>query len=264
MRSIWKGHIRFSLVNIPIQVFNAIESKGNISFNQLHKEDNGKVSYKKVCRVCDDVLKKKDIVKGFEYEPDQYVVIEPKDLDELKLKSTKAIDIEAFVDINEVHPSRYESVYFIAPNGEVAQKTFNLFCDTLKRTQKAGVGRIIIRDREDVVLLKAENEGMVMYKLRYPYELRNMEDVPDLGKSEVDEAQLQLAISLVTAFTKKFEEVDFEDRYRQAVLDLIEEKVSGKEIVHVSEEEEGGEVIDIMDALKASIEKAKGERKKAG
>jgi DNA end-binding protein Ku len=264
MRSIWKGHIRFSLVNIPIQVFNAVETKGNISFNQLHKSDNGKVYYKKVCKVCDEVLSKKDIVKGFEYEPDQYVVIEPQDLDALKLKSTKAIDIEAFVDINEVHPSRFESVYFIAPNGEVAQKTFNLFCDTLQRTKKAGVGRIIIRDREDVVLIMAEKDGMVMYKLRYPYELRHMKDVPDLGKSDVDEAQLQLAISLVTAFTKSFKEVDFNDRYRDAVLELIEEKVSGKEIVHLADEEESGEVVDIMDALRASIEKAKGESKQAG
>lgn len=257
MRSIWKGHIRFSLVNIPIQIFNAIETKGNISFNQLHREDNGKVSYKKVCRVCDEVLSKNDIVKGYQYEPDQYVIVEKEDLDSLKLKSTKAIDIEAFVDIGEVHPSRFEAVYFVAPNGEVAQKTFNLFCDTLKRTQKAGVGRIIIRDREDVVLLMAEDNGMVMYKLRYPYEVRDMKEVPDLGKSEIDEAQLQLAISLVTAFTKKFEEVDFEDRYRDAVLELIDEKVSGKEIVHVTDEEEEGEVVDIMDALRASIEKAK-------
>lgn len=257
MRSIWKGHIRFSLVNIPIQVFNAIETKGNISFNQLHKADNGRVSYKKVCKACDEVLGRKDIVKGYEYEPDQYVIVEKEDLDNLKLKSNKAIDIEAFVDIGEVHPSRFEAVYFVGPNGDVAQKTFNLFCDTLKRTKKAGVGRIIIRDREDVVLLKAENNGIVMYKLRYPYEVRDMNDVPDLGESEVDEAQLKLAISLVTAFTKKFEEVDFEDRYRDAVLELIEEKVSGKEIVHVADEEEAGEVVDIMDALRASIEKAK-------
>ena len=265
MRSIWKGHIRFSLVNIPIQIFNAIETKGNISFNQLHKEDNGKVSYQKVCRACDTVLGRNDIVKGYEYEPDQYVIIEKEDLQNIKLKSNKAIDIEAFVDIGEVHPSRYEAVYFVAPNGEVAQKTFNLFCDTLKRTKKAGVGRIIIRDREDVVLLMAENNGMVMYKLRYPYEIRKMEDVPELGESEVDEAQMQLAISLVTAFTKKFEEVDFEDRYRDAILALIDEKVSGKEIVHVAEEEDGGEVVDIMDALRASIERAKTtDKKEAG
>ncbi len=257
MRSIWKGHIRFSLVNIPIQIFNAIETKGNISFNQLCKDDNGRVSYKKVCKSCDKVLSRNDIVKGYEYQPDQYVILEPEDLKNLKLKSTKAIDIEAFVDINEVHPSRFEAVYFVAPNGEVAQKTFNLFCDTLKHTKKAGVGRLIIRDREDVVLLMAEGNGIVMYKLRYPYEVRDMNDVPDLGDSEVDKAQLDLAINLVTAFTKKFDEVDFEDRYRDAVMALIDEKVSGKEIVHVADEEETGEVVDIMDALRASIEKAK-------
>ena len=257
MRSIWKGHIRFSLVTIPIQIFNAVETKGNISFKQLHREDNGRVSYQKTCKSCDSVLSKNDIVKGYEYEPDQYVVIEPDDLNSLKLKSTRAIDIEAFVDVDEVHPSRFEAVYFVAPNGEVAQKTFNLFNETLKKTGKAGVGRIIIRDREDVVLLVAEGEAIVMYKLRYPYEIRDIKKVPGIKNEKIEKAQLDLAVNLVTAFTKKFEEVDFTDRYRNAVMELVEEKVEGKQVVRIIEEEESGEVVDIMDALKASIEKAK-------
>jgi len=111
MRSIWKGHIRFSLVTIPIQIFNAVETKNNISFNQLHKEDNGRISYKKVCRTCEKKESSRDIVKGFEYDKDQYVVFQPQEFDAIKLKSTRAIDIEAFVDINEVHPSRFEAVY---------------------------------------------------------------------------------------------------------------------------------------------------------
>ena len=264
MRSIWKGHIRFSLVTIPIQIFNAIESKNNVRFNQLHKEDNGRVSYKKVCRNCDQELSQSDIVKGFEYEDDQYVVFTPEELENVKLDSTRAIDIESFVDIDDVHPSRFEAVYYVGPNGEVAKQTFSLFCQVLQKSKKAGVGRVILRDREDVVLLTAEKNGIVMYKLRYPYELRKLQDVPGLkGEVKIDEKQLALAETLVASLASNFDEIDFEDRYRDALLDLVNEKIDGKEIITITEEKEEAPVVDIMDALKASIEQAKSLKKGA-
>ena len=257
MRSVWKGHIRFSLVTIPIQIFNAIESKTNISFNQIHREDQGRVSYKKVCRTCNEELSKNDIIKGYEYADDQYVVLEPKEFDAIKLKSTRAIDIEAFVDLDEVHPSRFEAVYFVGPNGDVANKTFALFLEVLRSSGKAGIGRIILRDREDVVLLTAEEKGMVMYKLRYPEELRKIEDVPGMEDLQVDESQLALAKTLVGSLEKSFSEVDFTDRYSEALMQLIEEKIAGKDVFTITEEKTEAPVVDIMDALKASIEKAK-------
>ena len=258
MRSIWKGHIRFSLVTIPIQIFNAVETGNDIRFNQLHKKDNGRVKYKKVCKSCDETLSSQNIVKGYEYEPDQYVVFEQSEFNALKLKSTRAIDIEAFVDQNEVHPSRYEAVYYVGPNGEVATKTFNLFYKVLEKSGKAGVGRIILRDREDVVLLTAKDGAIVMYKLRYPYEIRDIKKVPDILEEEVDDKQLQLAESLVDSLSTTFDKVDFEDRFRDALLDLVHKKVECKEIVTISEgTTEDKPVVDIMDALKASIEAAK-------
>lgn len=257
MRSIWKGHIRFSLVNIPIQIFNAIETKNNISFKQLHNKDNSRISYKKVCKTCKEQVLNKDIVKGFEYEPDQYVVIKPEELDSIKLKSTKAIDIEAFVNIEEVHPSRFEAVYYVGPNGEVASKTYNLLCKVLKKTSKAAVGRIILRDREDVVLLTTHEQAMIMYKLRYPYEIRSMKRIPDLIESEVSDAELQLAETLVKSLETSFEKVDFEDRYRDALMELVDSKIAGKEIISITEETVEKPVVDIMSALKASIEEAK-------
>lgn len=261
MRSIWKGHIRFSLVTIPIQIFNAVETKNEVRFNQLHKKDNGRIKYSKFCKTCNEEVKFKDIVKGYEYEPDQYVVLKQKEIAGLKLKSTRAIDIEAFVDLAEVHPSHFESVYYIGPNGEVATKTFNLFYQVLSKSGKAGVGRIILRDREDVVLLTPVDGALVMYKLRYPYELRSINDVPDIQKEEVDEKQLALAESLVASLTTTFDEVDFEDRYRDAVLDLVQQKIEGKEIITIGEEAtEDQPVVDIMDALKASIEQAKNKK----
>lgn len=257
MRSIWKGNIRFSLVNIPIQVFSAINSDDAISFKQLHNKDNGKINYIKTCSECKEEVPYGDIVKGYEYQSDQYVVFGKDELEQIKLKSSKAIDIEAFIDIHEVHPSRYETVYFVGPQGEVAQKTFSLFAQTLVKTNKAGIGRIILRDREDVVLLMPHEKGIIMYKLRYPTELRDMEDVPDLAETIVDEAQLQLAETLVSSLTKTFEEVDFTDRYKTALLEMVSTKVEGKQVITLDEDEDDKPVVDIMDALKASIEAAK-------
>jgi DNA end-binding protein Ku len=263
MRSIWKGHIRFSLVTIPIQVFNAVETSNAITFNQLHKNDNGKVRYKKVCSVCEEEVPFADIVKGYEYEPDQYVILEKEELDAIKLKSTRAIDVESFVDADEVHPSRFEAVYYVGPNGDIAIKTFNLFRKALLKTKKAGVGRIILRDREDVVLLAAQDKGIIMYKLRYPYELRSLDDVPDLEDMEVDATQLKLAETLIDSLDTPFHKIDFEDRYRDALLELVDDKIDGKEIVTLSEEVEAAPVVDIMEALKRSIEEAKKIKKGA-
>ena len=257
MRSIWKGHIRFSLVTIPIQIFTAIESKSKISFRQLHGADNGRIKYKKICASCDEEVPFGDIVKGYEYEPDQYVVLTKEEMNSVKLESTKAIDIEAFIDLNEVHPTRFETVYFIGPNGDVATKTFSLLLQTLKKSNKAGVGRVILRDKEDVVLITPQGEGLLMYKLRYPNELRKMENVPNLGSVEVDKKQMELAETLVDSLTTTFDKINFEDNYKDALMELVNSKVDGKEIVTIDADKKDKPVVDIMDALKASIEAAK-------
>jgi len=257
MRSIWKGNIRFSLVNIPIQIFSAVNTKSNISFKQLHGKDNGRINYKKFCAECEEEVPYGDIVKGYEYQPDQYVVLTKDDLSNIKLKSTKAIDIEAFVDVADVHPTRYEAVYYVGPQGEVAQKTFSLFSQTLIKTGKAGIGRVILRDREDVCMITPHGNGLIMYKLRYPDEIRDINKVPDLGEVEIDEDQLKLAETLVSSLTKTFDEVDFTDRYKVALTELVDTKVAGKQIVTLSEADDDKPVVDIMDALKASIEAAK-------
>ena len=258
MRSVWKGHIRFSLVTIPIQVFSAVESKGNVSFRQIHNKDKGPIGYKKYCKTCEETVGRDDIVKGFEYEPDQYAIFSPEELDHIKLKSTKAIDIEAFVDIDQVHPSRFEAVYYVGPEGDIAKNTYGLFCEALRKSGKAGIGRIILRDREDVVLLTPHENALIMYKLRFPYELRSIAKVPDTDEVvEADEAQLNLALQLIDSLSTDFEGVDFEDRYRDALLELVDKKVQGKEIVSMDEEDEDKPVVNIMDALKKSIEEAK-------
>lgn len=259
MRAIWKGHIRFSLVTIPIRIYNAIETSHSISFNQLHKEDHGPIGYDKRCKKCNKVVKSEEIVKGYKYEPDQYVIIEEEDFQKVKLKSTKIIEIEGFVDAAEVHPTLFDSPYFAGPDGDVAAKAYSLLCKTLKETGKMGIGRVVLRDRENVMLMTAEENGILLYKLRYPNEVRSIKDVPQVNGMEVNKDELNLARTLVDSMSTSFDKIELKDRYHDALRDMILAKVEGKEVVSVTEEEKP--VTDIMSALKQSIEQAKKQKK---
>lgn len=259
MRSIWKGHIRFSLVTIPIAIYNAIETSETISFKQLHREDNGQVGYDKRCKKCNKIVKNEDIVKGYPYEDDKFVVIEPEDLAKLKLKSTKVIEIEGFVDAAEVPSTLYDTPYYAGPDGDIANKTFALLCATLKNSGKMGIGKVVIRDRESVVLLAPEDNGLLLYKLRYPNEIRKISEVPKLDGLTADKEQLKLAKTLVDSMSKPFAEIKLKDTYKDAVKQLIKAKIEGKEVVTVEEEEKP--VVDIMTALKQSIENASKQKK---
>src|SRR3970040_2537186 len=165
MRAIWKGHIQFSLVTIPIRIYNAIDSAQTISFNLLSKEGHNPVSYEKKDKVTGETLRTEDIVKGYQYEPGQFVIIEPDDLEKVKLKSTRVIEIQGFVKREEVHPTLFEAPYFIGPDGDVAAKTYGLLSATMTESDKIGVGKVVLRDRETPVLLTPQDGGIVMYKL---------------------------------------------------------------------------------------------------
>jgi len=259
MRSIWKGHIRFSLVTIPIRIYNAVDTGEAIRFNQLHKEDNGPVGYEKKCKKCGKALTAEEIVKGYQFEPEQYVIVSPEDVEKIKLKSTKVIEIEGFIDASEVHPTLYESPYFAGPDGMVAAKTYSLLTQALKTSGKVGLGKVVLRDREEVVTIAPLDSGLVLYKLRNPTELRNMDSVPQIEKKEVNKDELKLSISLVESMASSLKEMDLTDRYRDALREMIEAKIAGKEVVSVPEEEKP--VVDIMTALKQSIERTKAQKK---
>jgi len=259
LRSIWKGHIRFSLVTIPIRVYNAVDTAESISFNQIHRDCNGRIGYDKRCKKCNNQVENDDIVKGYQYETDQYVIFEKDDLDKLKLKSTKVIDIEGFVDASEVDPTLYDSPYYAGPDGEVAAKTYGLLSSALKSSGKLGVGKVVLRDREDVVMIAPKGDGIVLYKLRYPKEIRKLEDVPLVEKQKANADEVKLAKSLIDSMTTKFDTMKLENKYSEAVREMVQAKIAGKEIVAIEEVEP--EVVDIMTALKQSIEQAKGKKK---
>ncbi|MFO1501891.1 MAG: Ku protein [Verrucomicrobiota bacterium] len=259
MRAIWKGHIRFSLVTIPIRIYNAVDTEETIRFNQLHKEDHGTVGYEKKCKKCGKTLGSEEIVKGYQFEPEQFVIVSAEDLQKIKLTSTKVIEIEGFIDSSEVHPTLYESPYFAGPDGMVAGKAYSLLAEALKASGKVGVGKVVLRDREEVVMIGPLDQGLVLYKLRNPAELRKMADVPQIEKKEVNKEELKLSISLVESMSSQLAEIDLADRYRDALREMIEAKISGREVVSVQEEDKP--VIDIMTALKQSIERTKAQKK---
>jgi DNA end-binding protein Ku len=271
MRSIWKGHIRFSLVTIPIRIYNAVDTEETIRFNQLHKEDNGAVGYEKKCKKCGKSLTADEICKGFQFEPEQYVIVSPDDIAKIKLKSTKVIEIEGFIDATEVHPSLYESPYLAGPDGPVAAKTYSLLSQALKASGKLAMGKVVLRDREEVVAIAPMDGGLMLHKLRNPSELRKMDGVPQIENKEANKDELKLSLSLVESMSSTLKELDLNDRYRDALREMIDAKIAGKEVI-VSQEEEKP-IVDIMAALKQSIEqtkarkkpmeKAKGEKKEA-
>ena len=259
MRAIWKGHIRFSLVTIPVRIYTAIDTAKTISFNQLNKNTNSPIKYEKRDKSNGELVTPEDIVKGYQYEPGQYVIITPEDMEKVKVKSTKIIEIQAFVDAKEVHPTLFDTPYFAGPDGEIATKAYSLLCQTLKDTGMLGVGTVAIRDRESPVLLAPHESGLLMYKLRYSDEVRDIKDVPELDDLDTDKDQLKLSRTLVETMTKSFADIEMKDRYREALKEMIWAKIDGKEVVAMAEEDRP--VVDIMTALKASIDQAKEEKK---
>lgn len=256
MRAIWKGHIQFSLVTIPVRIYNAIDSNQTVSFNLLTREGHNPVSYEKKDKVTGKPLKSEEIVKGYQYEPGQYVIVEEEDLAKIRLKSTRVIEIEGFVNEKEVHPTLLETPYFIGPDGDVAAKAYGLLMHTLKESGKIGVGKVVLRDRETPVLISPFETGLMLYRLRYPNEIRSIREVPQLLEVKADKDQLKLAKTLVDSMSVKFTQIELKDHYFDALKEMIDAKIAGKEVVSVGEEEPE-KVVDIMTALKASIEAAK-------
>lgn len=255
MRSIWKGHIRFLLVAIPVRIYNAIETSEKISFNQLHREDYGPIGYDKRCKKCSQVVTNDQITKGFQYESDRYAIVEPEDIAKIKIKTTKAVDIIGFVDASEIPTTFFDSPYYAGPDGPVAEKPYALLREVMKQTGKIGVGKVVLRDREDLVALFPHENGLVLQKLHYPHELRNMDSVPEIdGVQKLDKNELKLATTLVEQMATSLGEIDTVDNYHEALKKLIDSKIKGKKTVEFEVEELPR--LDIMSALKKSLQQS--------
>jgi DNA end-binding protein Ku len=246
-------------VTIPVLVYNAVDTEQTISFHLLHTKDHGPIGYDKRCKKCNKVLSSEEIVKGYKYEPEQYVIVEKEDLDKINLKSTRIIEIEGFIDAKEVHPTLYEAPYYAGPDGPVAVQAYSLLVAALRETGKMGIGKVVLHDREDVVMIAPYDNAVVLYRLRSPKEIRNINEIPQLDGKSIDKGGLKLARSLVDSMSTTLDKIDLADKYHDALKAIIEAKVAGREIVTVKEEEKP--VVDIMTALKQSIEQAKSQKK---
>ena len=261
MRSIWKGHIRFLLVAIPIRVYNAIEASERVQFNQLHRDDFGPIGYDKRCKKCGQIVSGDQITKGYQYEPDRYAIVEPDDIAKIKIKTTKAVDIIGFVDRDEVPTTFFDAPYFAGPDGPVSEKPYALLREVMKQTGKIAVGKVVLRDREDLVAVFPHEDGLVLQKLHYPHELRKMEDVPDLEgvknltPQKLNKNELKLAATLVQEMVTTLGEIDTEDNYHTALRKLIDAKIKGRKVVEFEEVEELPR-LDIMSALKKSLQQS--------
>jgi DNA end-binding protein Ku len=254
MRSIWKGHIRFLLVAIPVRVYNAIEASEKIQFNQLHREDFGPIGYDKKCKKCGQIVANDEITKGYQYEPDRYALVEPEEIAKVKIKTTKAVDIMGFVDASEIPTTFFDSPYYLGPDGPVAEKPYALLRQVLKDTGKVGLAKVVLRDREDLVAVFALEDGIVLQKLRYPAEVRKVQDVPEIDSAQkIDKKELTLATSLVEQMITSFSDIDTVDHYHEALRKLIDSKIKGKKVTEFEKIEEVPRM-DIMTALKKSLQ----------
>jgi DNA end-binding protein Ku len=262
--AIWKGSISFGLVNIPIQVFSATQKEEYTSFSQLCDKGH-KIKYKKWCPVEEREVPWSEIKKGYEITKNDYVVLEKEEIENIKLKTTNTVEVKEFIKSEEFDPIFIEKNYYVGPDpgkkkAEAATRAYSLLVKILHETNKIAIGKVVLREKEYVVALRAYQRGLVMHQLRYLDEIRPMDEIGNLDSlQKVDPKELSLGKTLVENLTtEKFDPGQYTDTYAKELEKLIEAKSKGQDIVPKQVEEEPEETTDIIEALKASL-KVKGK-----
>lgn len=264
-RAYWKGFLRLSLVSIGVEIYNAVESKSEISFRQIHKPSGRRINYEKVVQGIGKI-DNADIVKGYEVDTDTYVTLEPEEIDALKLESKKTIDLVQFVDAEDIDYRYFERPYFVVPQDEMSGEGYVVIRDALRKTNKVGLAQVTISGREWLVAIAPLEDGLVMEMLRYAEELRQPEDYFDeIPTAKPDKEMVDLAVQLITKKSSAFAPDKIEDHYQTALKQLVQDKVKGRKIIAPHEETrpKGTNVVDLMAALKKSVGEAGGGAKKA-
>lgn len=261
-RAYWTGNIRLSLVSIPIQVVPATKAGAKISFHQVHKPSGERIRYQKVAPGVGPV-DTDEIVKGYELEKGKYVLLEDKEIDKLKLEAKRTIDLVQFVGNHEIDPVYFERPFFVLPDDGEDAEAFVVLRDALKKTQKIGLGQIVIRGKGSIVALKPCGKGMMLETLRYADEIKKagsvFSEIPDV-KPEAD--MIELAEELIEKKTKKFDASAFKDSYTEALRELIDAKAKHRQVRQIEEAPKGAQVIDLMEALRKSVGKNSNEKTK--
>jgi DNA end-binding protein Ku len=259
-RPIWSGAISFGLVNVPVKLVGAVSPK-DVRFNQLEAGTNARIKQKRVSAETGEEVPFDQIVKGYEISPDNYVVIEPQELEALDPKATRSIDIEDFVDLDQIDPLYFERPYYLVPDKGGA-KAYALLLEAMKESKKVGIARLVLRTKQYLAAIRPLGDALVLETLLYPDEVTLPDEIEDLPRDDVEiqDRELKIARQLIESLSTEFEPENYHDEYRERVLELIEQKAEGKQIVTQPATEEPTKVVDLMAALEASLAQAKADK----
>jgi len=253
-RAYWKGYLKLSLVSCPIALYPAASSSERVAFNRINVKTGNRLKQQMVDAASGEPVDKEDIKRGYEYAKGQYIVVEDEEIEKIKIESTRTIDITSFVPRAEVDDRYLESPYYIAPTDQVGQEAFSVIRDAMREKKMVGLGRVVLSRREHVVMLEPFDKGVLATTLRYDYEVRNQaeyfRDIPDL---KLPDEMLKLAAHIVETKAGHFDPKAAEDHYEKALIELLKNKQAGLTTQPIKETEEAPRVINLMDALRASI-----------
>ena len=260
-RPTWKGYLKVSLVTIPIKVYPATESSGTISFNQLHAECRSRIQQKRWCPKCGREVPNAEIAKGYEFEKGHYVVLSEADFDKVRPPSTRVIELTQFADDTSLDPIYIDRAYYLAPDGAVAADAFAVMREGM--AGKAGIGKLALYGREYLVAVRPQANGMVMYTLHHAAEIRGIDTVEELASvpRQVKADELKLAKQVIGTFDKVFDMASYHDQYKEELRQVIDAKIAGREVV-ASEVEMPPKVVNLMEALRKSLDSVSAAKKK--
>jgi DNA end-binding protein Ku len=262
VRATWKGALKVSLVNIPIRVFPATESAASLSFNQLHAECQTRIQQKRWCPKCEREVPLTEVVKGYEFAKGRYVVMEEEDFAKVSVPSTRVISLEQFTDETAIDPMYVDRAYFLAPDGQVAADAYAVMREGMRG--KVGIGKVALYGREYLVAIKPQQHGLVMYTLHHAAEIRTIDQIEDLDTvpRTVKPTELKLAKQVVEMFDGELNLKDYKDEYKEELRKIIDARIAGEEYVAQEVEEAPSNVVDLMAALRKSLDAASAAKKK--
>ena len=260
-RPTWKGFLKISLVNIPVRVFPATDSAATISFNQLHGECQTRIQQKRWCPNCEREVPNSEIVKGYEFEKGRYVVMQDEDMQKVRPESTRVIDLVQFTEAASIDPIYVERPYYLAPDGAMATEAFAVMREGMKG--KAGIGKLALYGREYLVAVQPKEKGLVMYTMRHSKEVRSMDQIEELDNvpSKVKPEEIKLAKQVIENFEGELNLEEYRDEYQEELQRIIDAKIAGEEVV-ARDEETPPNVVNLMDALRQSLDRVSTGKKK--
>jgi DNA end-binding protein Ku len=264
MRTIWKGSISFGLVNIPVGLYSAARSSNQVKFRMLRKSDHSPIRYKRVAEADEKEVAWEDIVKGYEYEKDQYVVLTERDFERVKIESTQTVDIKEFVKLEEIDPMFFDEPYYLAPE-KGGDKAYTLLREALANSGRVGIAKVVIKTREHLAAVKPMGKALVMELMHFADELVDANELKLPANGKVGPKELKMAESLIEGMSDKWEPEKYKDEYREAVMEVIQEKIEagGKELpAQKTKTKRATNVVDLVAVLQESLDRAKGGKKK--